>query len=281
MRLRLSPWTARRAGDLLLWLLLAVVAAAVVFPIVWMVLTSFKPEPEVVAMPPRLWPHTWTLAAYRSIWQRIPFLRYLLNSVIFTGGVTLTSLTLDCMAGYAFARLPYKGRDALFVGVLIALMLPFHVTLVPLFGMLFKLGWLNTFAALIVPRATNAFGIFMMRQFFLTLPKELEEAARIDGAGEFRIFAQVYLPLAAPAVGTLLVFHFMYNWNDFLWPMIMTTTNDMRTLPVGLTLFVGKHVVEYAVVMAGATLTLLPVLVLFLALQKYFVKGLARSAMKG
>lgn len=281
MQFRLSPQIVRRAGDLLRWLLLALIAAAVVFPIVWMVLTSFKPEADVVSMPPRLWPHTWTVDAYRGIWQRIPFLRYLLNSVVFTGGVTFISLAFDTLAGYGFARLPYKGRNVLFMIVLVTLMLPFHVTLVPLFVMLFKLGWYNTFAGLIIPRATNAFGIFMMRQFFLTLPKELEEAGRIDGAGEFRIFRQIYLPLAAPAVGTLLVFHFMYNWNDFLWPMIMTTSNEMRTLPVGLTLFMGQHVVEYAVVMAGATLTLLPVLVLFLFLQKYFVKGLATSAIKG
>lgn len=277
----LNPLMARRVRDSLLWLFLALIALAALFPVVWMILTSFKPETDVVTIPPRLWPREWSLEAYRAIWSRIPFLRYLLNSILFTGGVTFTSLALDCMAGYGFARLPYKGRDLLFVAVLITLMLPFHVTLVPLFVMLQKFGWYNSFAGLIIPRATNAFGIFMMRQFFLTLPKEFEEAARIDGASEFKIFYQVYLPLAAPAVGTLLVFHFMYNWNDFLWPMIMTSTNTMRTLPVGLTLFMGQHVVEYAVVMAGATLTLLPVLVLFLLLQKYFVKGLATSAIKG
>jgi len=272
---------SKRASDLLLWVLLALIAAATLFPIVWMVLTSFKPEVDVVTSPPRLWPREWSLEGYRSIWGRIPFLRYLLNSVIFTGGVTLTSLTLDTMTGYALARLPFRGRNLLFLIVLVGLMLPFHVTLVPTYVMLFKFGWLNSFKALIIPRATNAFGIFMMRQFFVTLPKELEEAARIDGASEFRIFSQIYLPLATPALGTLFVFHFMYNWNDFLWPIIMTSANEMRSLPVGLTLFMGRHVVEYAVIMAGATLTLVPVLVLFLFLQKYFVRGIAMTGIKG
>lgn len=277
----LNSRIARRVPALVLWCILAVVAAAVLFPLVWMVLTSFKPEADVVTTPPRLWPHVVTLSAYRSIWSRIPFLRYLWNSVVFTVGVTLISLTLDSLAGYGFARLPYRGRNVAFMAVLLTLMLPFHVTLVPLFVMLARLHWLNTYAALIVPRATNAFGIFMMRQFFVTLPGELDEAARIDGAGELQIFYRVYLPLTAPALGTLLVFHFMYNWNDFLWPMIMTASDNMRTLPVGLALFMGQHVVEYAVIMAGATLTLLPVLVLFLFLQRYFVKGLASSAIKG
>jgi multiple sugar transport system permease protein len=272
---------ARTLGGATLGVMLLAAAAATAFPLVWMVLTSFKPEPVITAYPSWLWPREWTLEHYQGVLARIPFARYTLNSLVFAGGVTLVSLVLDCMAGYAFARLPFPGRNVLFVLVLVTLMLPFHVTLIPVFVLEHHLGLLNTYAGLILPRATNGFGIFLMRQFFLTLPAELDEAARIDGAGDWRIFAQVYMPLASTALATLALFHFMYNWNDFLWPMVMTTDNLMRTLPVGLALFRGAHVVEYGVLMAGSTLALLPMFVAYLFAQRYFVRGIAMSAIKG
>lgn len=260
--------------------ILAIMALVIVFPFIWMMLTSFKPEAQIAQYPPKLFPDTWTLENYENVWSRIPFARLLLNSVILAGGVTLVSLLLDSMAAYALSRLEFPGRDAIFIVILIALMLPFQVMFIPLFVVVHDLGMLDSYSGLIVPRATNAFGIFMLRQFFMTLPRELDEAARIDGASEFGIYWRVILPLSGPALATLAIFHFMYNWNDFLWPLLITSSTEMRTLPAGLALFVGQHVVEYGVVMAGAVLTLLPLLVAFLFAQRYFIQGIAMTGIK-
>lgn len=266
--------------DLLVLIALALFAAAVVFPFVWMVLTSLKPEPEVVRYPPRVLPETWTVAAYMNIWDRVPFARFFLNSLTFAGGVTLISLFLDSLTAYALARLEFPGRDALFLLILIALMLPFQVTFIPLYVTVQRLGLLDSYAGLIIPRATNAFGIFMLRQFFITIPRELSDAARIDGANELTIYWRVILPLAGPALATLTIFHFMYNWNDFLWPLLIMSSTEKQTIPAGLALFMGQHVVEYAVLMAGATLALLPLFLAFLFAQQYFVRGIAMTGLK-
>jgi multiple sugar transport system permease protein len=260
--------------------ILAVLALAVAFPFIWMLLTSFKPENDIVQFPPRLWPVRWTLANYIDIWSRVPFARLFLNSILFAGGVTAVSLFLDSMTAYALSRLTFPGRDAIFVVILVALMLPFQVTFIPVFVTVHDLGLLNSFGGLIIPRATNAFGIFMLRQFFITLPRALDDAARIDGAGEFYIYSRIVLPLSGPALATLAVFHFMYNWNDFLWPLLITSSTEMRTLPAGLALFVGAHVVEYGVVVAGAVLALAPLLVAFLFAQRYFIQGIAMTGLK-
>ena len=273
---------ARRlpVGRVLIFLALSLAALLIVFPFFWMVLTSVKPEAEVVRFPPRLWPEHWTLVAYTNIWQRVPFGRFFVNSVLFAGGVTLISLFLDSLTAYALSRLEFPGRDAIFLVILVALMLPFQVTFIPVYVTVHGLGLLNSFAGLILPRATNAFGIFMLRQFFAGLPRELDDAARIDGASEFYIYSRIILPLARPALATLAVFHFMYNWNDFLWPLLITSSTDMRTLPAGLALFMGQHVVEYAVLMAGSVLALAPLFVAFLLAQQYFVQGIAFSGLK-
>jgi len=185
------------------------------------------------------------------------------------------------MSGYAFARLHFKGRNSLFVLVLCTLMVPFQVTMIPIFIEIFKMGLINTYLGLVLPRASNAFGIFMMRQFFLTLPKDLEEAGRIDGCNEFRIFWRIMLPLCKPALISLCIFHFMYNWNDLLYPLLLTTTNEMRPIPAGLALFMGQHVIEYSVLMAGATIALAPIITAYIISQKYFIKGIAMTGLKG
>lgn len=260
--------------------ILALIALAIVFPFIWMLFTSFKPEAQIAQYPPKLFPDSWTLENYQNVWSRIPFARLFLNSIVMAGGVTVISLLLDSMAAYALSRLEFPGRDAIFIVILIALMLPFQVMFIPLYVVVHDLGLLDSYSGLIVPRATNAFGIFMLRQFFMTLPKELDEAARIDGASEFGIYWRIILPLSGPALATLAIFHFMYNWNDFLWPLLITSSTEMRTLPAGLALFVGQHVVEYGVVMAGAVLTLLPLLVAFLFAQRYFIQGIAMTGIK-
>jgi len=225
-------------------------------------------------------PRNLTFENYFSVWQKIPFGRQLLNSIFFAGSVTLLSVIIDSMAGYAFARYDFPGKNVLFVMVLITLMVPLQVTFIPLYSFLVQLGWVNTYQGLIVPRIADAFGIFFLRQFFFAMPKDLEDAARIDGAGELRIFARIMLPLAGPAVLTIALFNLIANWNDLLWPLMVTTTSTMQTLPAGLALFRGQHVSDFGVLMAGSTLALLPMIVAFFLVQRRFIEGIATSGME-
>ncbi len=262
------------------WALIVIVALFVIFPFIWMVLTSFKTSHDVFALPAQLWPAHWSFEGYANIWKELPFARLFLNSVIFAGGVTVISVLFDSMAAYALARLDFPGKNIAFFLVIGTLMVPYQITLIPLFQMIFDFHWLDTYQGLIVPRATSAFGIFLLRQFFVSVPRDLDSAARIDGAGEFRIYAQIMMPLAKPALATLAVFQFMNNWNDFLWPLVVTSNTDMRTIPAGLTLFGGQYVVDYAVLMAGATISLLPLAIAFFLAQRYFVQGIATTGLK-
>jgi multiple sugar transport system permease protein len=277
---------ARSPGVVRAWRILTLVAVlaiagAMLLPLVWMVATSFKPEADIVKFPPSLLPDRVTLEHYLDVWDRIPFARLYVNTIIFAGGVTLISLLLDSMTAYALARLEFPGRNLVFVAILVMLMLPFQVTLIPLYDLLVSLGWTNTMQGLIVPRATNAFGIFFLRQFLLSLPRDLEEAARIDGASEFRIYRRIIMPLAAPALLTLGLFHFMYNWNDLLWPLIVNQDQARQTLPAGLALFMGQHVVEFGILMAASVLALIPVVLFFLVIQRRFVEGIATTGIRG
>ena len=263
------------------WLLLIFVAFLIIFPFIWMVVTSFKTEADIRSFPPVLFSGNYSFDNYKNIWSRIPFLSYYKNTLIFAGGVTIVSLICDSMAGYAFARLHFKGRNLLFSMVLVTMMIPFQVIMVPLYSQLFHMKLLNTYLGLILPRATNAFGIFMMRQFFVTLPGGLEEAARIDGANAFQIYVRIMLPLCKPAMVTLTIFHAMYNWNDLLYPLILATKPEMKTLAAGLASFMGTHVVEYGIIMAGAVLSLLPIFIAYCLARKAFVQGIAMTGMKG
>ena len=263
------------------WLLLIFVAFLIIFPFIWMVVTSFKTEADIRSFPPVLFSGNYSFDNYKNIWSRIPFLSYYKNTLIFAGGVTIVSLICDSMAGYAFARLHFKGRNLLFSMVLVTMMIPFQVIMVPLYSQLFHMKLLNTYLGLILPIATNAFGIFMMRQFFVTLPGGLEEAARIDGANAFQIYVRIMLPLCKPAMVTLTIFHAMYNWNDLLYPLILATKPEMKTLAAGLASFMGTHVVEYGIIMAGAVLSLLPIFIAYCLAQKAFVQGIAMTGMKG
>jgi multiple sugar transport system permease protein len=281
-----APPVGRSPGVVRAWRALTVVcvlaiAGVMLLPLVWMVATSFKPEADIVKFPPSLLPERLTFEHYLDVWDRIPFARLYLNTIVFAGGVTLISLLLDSMTAYALARLEFPGRNLVFVAILVMLMLPFQVTLIPLYDLLVSLGWTNTMQGLIVPRATNAFGIFFLRQFLLSLPRDLEEAARIDGASEFRIYRRIIMPLAAPALLTLGLFHFMYNWNDLLWPLIINQDQARQTLPAGLALFMGQHVVEFGILMAASVLALIPVVLFFLVIQRRFVEGIATTGIRG
>jgi multiple sugar transport system permease protein len=253
---------------------------AFLLPIIWMFFASFRTIPDLSAYPPKLFPRSWTFGNYTQVFKQLPFLRLYRNTFLYAGTVTVSSLLLDSMAGYALARLRFRGSSVIFFTIIILLMLPFQVTLVPLYLLMHNLGLVNTVPGLIIPRLTNAFGIFFMRQFFLGLPHDLEDAARIDGASEWRIFRTVIAPLATPAYLALGLFYFQGNWNDLIWPLIMTNTVRDGTLPAGLSLFNGQHNINYGVVMAGSVLSLLPVILLFLIVQKSFVQGIATTGTK-
>lgn len=274
-------WGRRAQLTTAIAFVVALAAALVIaFPLIWMFTTSFKSEAEIISAHPGIFPSHPTVSNYGQAWSAIDFPRLFLNTVIFAGGVTLLSLTFDSLTAYALARLEFPGRNLIFVLVLVTLMLPFQVNLVPLYLELSKFHWLNTYQGLILPRATNAFGIFFLRQFFLNIPKDLEDAARVDGAGDFRIYRSLVLRLSVAPLLTLGLFHFMYNWNDLLWPLIVSTNSSMYTLTSGLALFLGQHVILYGMVMAGSVLAIAPMVIAFLLIQRRFVETIAISGFK-
>ncbi|WP_243399185.1 carbohydrate ABC transporter permease [Cryobacterium zongtaii] len=261
-------------------ILLVAVSLFILLPVIWMVSASFRTQGDLVGNPTSLIPQVFTLDNYINVWQRIPFGRQLLNTIVFAGGTTLASLLFDSMAAYALARFSFPGRDVVFILIVVTLMIPIQVTFIPLYELLADFGWINTFRGLVIPRVADAFGIFFLRQFFLSLPKDLEDAARIDGAGEVRIFARIMLPLAGPALLTVAMFTFLASWNDLLWPLLVATDPQMQTLPAGLALFKGQHSSDYGMLMAGAILALLPMIVAFVFVQRRFIEGIATTGMK-
>jgi multiple sugar transport system permease protein len=259
--------------------LLTLLAAMCLVPFVWMALTALKPESEVFS---RTWlPSTLAWENFPRAFTFFPFARFLSNTIIVAVGGTALHLVTSVLAAYAFARLRFRGREVLFVLYLGTLMIPQQVTVVPLFLMMRDIGWLDTFWALILPSAFHALGVFLLRQFFMTIPRELEESAYIDGAGRLRILWRIILPLSKPALATLGVFTFIREWNSFLWPLIATTSPDMRVLSVGLTLFTGQYGTEWHLLMAAATVTLLPTLLIFAFAQRYFIEGIALTGFGG
>lgn len=270
--------TIRRTASLAA---LLAAAAAVLLPLVWILTTSFKTTADINAFPPALLPRDFTTANYSGITDQLAFGRLLVNTVIFAGGVTVLALAFDSMAAYALARIDFRGRSLVLVAILATLMVPFQATLVPVYRLVNELGLVNTFPGMILPRAADAFGIFLLRQFFLSIPRDLDSAARVDGAGEFRIFRSIVLPNAKPALLTLALFVFMNNWNDLLWPLVFTTDDDMRTLTAGLALLTGKFgVVDHGLVMAGSVISMAPLIVLFLLVQRRFIEGISTTGIK-
>ncbi|WP_408618992.1 carbohydrate ABC transporter permease [Jiangella endophytica] len=250
-------------------------------PFVWMVLSSVKPEAEVRSIPPTWLPETYTLENYRELFDRLRFPTYFLNSAIVAVVVTAGNLVFGSMLGYALAKLDFRGKRVVFALVLGTLMVPGMVTFVPLFVLVSNMGLTNTFPGLILPYLVGPLGVFLMRQYFLGLPDELIQAARVDGAGELRIFWSVMLPLTGPALATLGILTFLSSWNNFLWPLVVAQTEDMYTLPVALALYsVGQNATQYGLLLAGAVVVVVPVIVLFLAVQRYFVQGIAMTGIK-
>jgi multiple sugar transport system permease protein len=260
---------------------LAVIAVLTLMPLLWMVSASLMAPGEASRFPPPLLPQSPTLANYRELFATVGIGRQFLNSLLMATGATVLSLTFNVTAGYAFAKLRFTGRERLFRTLLGALVIPAQVTMMPLFLMLERMGLVNTLPGVLVPWLASVFGIFLVRQYALSIPDELLEAARIDGASEWRTFLDVVLPLLTPVLITLALLSFLGAWNDFMWPLIVLSDRDLQTLPVTLAGLSREHVSDTELMMAGAVVTVLPVLVLFLALQRYYMQGLMMGSVKG
>lgn len=262
---------------------LIILTLVTAFPVVVVALAAFSPEAEVNSWPPTLVPSTFTLENFADLATRIPVLQQSWNSLVFAGAVTLCSLAFNALAAYALARMEFRGRTVIFTILVATMMIPFQALLVPIYQLVADLGWVNSFLGLVIPRAADVAGIFLLRQFFITLPRDLDSAARLDGAGEFRIFWSIILPNAKPALLTMALFHFVGNWNDLLWPLIMTSDSSVRPLTAGLALLTGSATgaAPYSVMMAGALVAILPLVILYIVIQKWFIEGVALSGMKG
>jgi multiple sugar transport system permease protein len=268
-------------GRLLLHAALLVGAFFMLAPLAWMVSTSLKEPGTIFIYPPQWLPQPVMWQNYVKTVTVMPFGRFYLNSTIQAVGVTALQLLTSSLAAFAFARLRFRGRDLLFLLYLGTMMIPFQVTMIPNFIVMRLLGWIDTFQALILPPAFSAFSTFLLRQYFMSIPLDLDDAARVDGASSFRIWWQIMLPLSGPALATLAIFTFMGQWNNFLWPLVVTNSEAMRTLPVGLATFQGQYSVQWHLLMAGSVIALVPILVIYFIGQKWFVQGITLTGMGG
>jgi multiple sugar transport system permease protein len=270
-----------RLGSLALHGALGMVAVVTLLPLGWMLVASIMPAGEATTVPLRWWPSQPTLVHYRTLFDRLALGRSLGNSAIVATLATLIAVVLNSMAGYAFAKLHFAGRDHLLRVLLATLIVPGQVAMLPLFLLVRDLGLVNTLAGVVVPGMASIFAILLVRQYAQSIPDALLDAARADGAGEFRIYWQIALPLCAPVLGTLAVFTFLGTWNDFLWPLVVLADDARYTLPVALANLAGEHVQDVELMMAGAVLAVLPVIVLFVALQRYYLAGIMGGGVKG
>lgn len=281
-RLRKQARAKRTISLTLSYVALALVTFLMIFPLIIVVIVSFTPNAVTQTWPPKIIPRAWTLDNYTSLFQRLPIGRELLNTIVFAGAVTIISVFFDSLAAYGLSRVDFKGRGILLAVLIATMMIPAMALLIPVYKLLGSMGLVNSYLGIIIPRMADVGGIFLLRQFFISIPKDLDNAARIDGAGEFRIFAQIILPNAVPAILTVGMFNFMGNWNDLLWPLIMTSKPETRTITAGLAMLTGhgSSVTPYGVVMAGALISALPLLIVFFFVQKRFVEGIAMTGMK-
>lgn len=261
-------------------LIMLIICVVVLFPFLWLLISSFKIEKDIISWPPRFFADSYTTSNYTKIFTSIPLFSYIKNTVIFAGGVVIAQLLFDSMAGYALARIKFKGKRVWFYVILLCMMIPFQVYMIPLFIEVRTLGLLDTYWGLILPRMAAPFGIFLMRSSFTGLPRDLEEAARIDGVSEGGIFFRIMLPLVKPGLLTLGIITLMNNWNDLLYPLLLTSDPKVRTLSAGLALFTGENIITYGPVMAGTVISIVPLLVVYIFAQKYFVGGVAMSGIK-
>ena len=272
---------SRRLHAILIYALLAIGCVIALLPMVWMVSASLMEPGAANQYPPRLLPERVTLEHYRALFTRLNLGRYLINSAFIATTVTVVSLLINSMAGYAFAKLRFRGRDRTFRFLTLGLVIPVQVSMLPLFLLMRELGLINTYWGVIIPGMASIFGIFLIRQYALSIPDDLIDAARIDGAGEFRIYWSVILPVVRPILATLAIWTFLSTWNDFMWPLIVLSDDSMFTLPVALANLSGERVQDTELMMAGAVLTTLPVMLVFVFLQRYYVEGITMGSVKG
>jgi multiple sugar transport system permease protein len=271
---RAAMWRALR------YLLLLAGGLSMIVPFLWMLTTSLKTPGAVLVTPPEIVPHNPTLESYRRVAEAVPLLRMFGNSLLVTVASVAGQLATSAMSAYAFARMRWRGRDALFLLYLATLMVPSQVTITPLFILMQRLGWVDTYQGLIAPGLVSAFGTFLLRQAMLGIPREYEEAAFLDGGTHWTVFRNVALPLIGPSLATLAVFAVMGSWNAFLWPLFITRDERLMTLPVGLATLHGRYTTEWSMVMAGAVITVLPIVLVYLAAQRAFIRGVALSGLK-
>lgn len=262
-------------------LALLVIGVVMFFPFLWMLTSAFKSNAEILRQPPTLLPIEWHPENFVRVFTEAPFGQYMLNSAIVAVTVTVVALLLHAMAGYALATLRFRGRQAVFIIIIATMMVPFYALLVPLLNLSKTLGWVDTYAGLIIPWIPHAFGIFLMRQYFLDFPTELRDAAAVDGAGHLRTFFQIALPTSYPVLAALGIVYFIGNWDRFLWPLIVTNSQQLFTVPLGLVQFQGQYSTQWGLLMAAAVIACIPTLLLFIVLQKKIVAGVTMSGIKG
>lgn len=281
-----STWTSLgrhrtpTAGVIARYVILVVTALVILIPLVWTLLSSFKTEAELGARPPRLLPAQFSLENYTGALESFAFGTYLLNSTLVTVGATVLTLVINTMCAYGLAKYNFRGRNLLFVLVLATIMVPLQVILIPVYQMAAQLGLVNSLWGMIIPPAATPTGVFLLRQYMLSLPDELIEASRIDGAGEFRTFLQIIIPLCGAPIAVVTIFSIMWRWNDFLWPLIIAQDPAKYTLPVALAQFNSQLVVPFNYILAMSVVSMLPVIIMFLFLQRYIVLGIANSGLK-
>ncbi|MCM8783649.1 MAG: carbohydrate ABC transporter permease [Candidatus Omnitrophica bacterium] len=267
------------------YVLLSLIGVSMVLPFLWMVSTSLK-EAEAVFIQVKPWWRNWipqkiVWANYYRAWKAVPFGRFYLNSIIVAFCVTIGVVFTSSFAAYAFSRLNFPGRDKLFFAYIATMMIPGSVIIIPQFALIRIMGWIDTYRALIIPAMFTAFGTFLLRQFFMTIPKDLEDAAKIDGCGYFGIYWRIILPLSKPALSTLTIFTFQGNWGSFMWPLLVTNRTELRTLPIGLEYFKSQYTTDWTLLMAGSVMVILPIILLFIFNQRFFVEGVKLSGIKG
>ncbi len=270
-----------RIGRIGMYALLVVLLTVVLLPFLWMLSSSFKHDDQVLTVPVQWLPTTWVWSNYAEIWTQIPMAGYLANSAFLAIVITILQVLTGSFAAYGFSKVRFPGRDALFLAYIATIAVPWQAYMIPQYVMMQKAGLTNTFTALILLQAFGAFGVFLMRQYYMTIPDELNEAARIDGLSDYGIWARIILPLSKPALASLALLTFVNTWNDYMGPFIYLSSNELWTVQIGLKSFIGQYSAQYALIMTGSVISIIPILVIFLAGQRYFISGIATSGMKG
>jgi alpha-1,4-digalacturonate transport system permease protein len=269
-----------KGTNLFVWLLLVVAALIVVFPLYWMFATAVRPKKEIFGGGFDLVPSTFVWSNFSDAWNKLPWDQFYINSIAIAAIAVPVTVFINLLAGYTFAKYKFPGRDILFLLMISTLMIPIQVIMVPEFLIVAKLGWVNTWWGVLVPRAAEAFGLFMVRQFMVSIPDELIEAARLDGAGEFAIFRKVVLPLSWPVIAVLSIFTFMWRWNDFAWPLVVLQEQSAYTVPLGLNLMKGQYFTDWTGLMSMSLLSIIPMMLVFIFFQRYFIQGIASTGFK-